>query len=304
MLRSDMERYIQLRQSAGFKLSNESLMLRSFVADAEEHGDRYIRTDRVLAWAGQALSTAQRNRRICAIRHFAQALQAEDDRHQVPPRDAFGTARYRRSPPYIFSPGEIANLIEAMGQLKPVGSIRPKMLMMLFGLLAATGLRISEALALRMQDVTADGLMILQTKFQKSRLVPLHDTTRAALRRYLAARSQTAAATDALFVGIHGEVPGYSGVKCVFDRLITAMGLQRARNGGRPHIHDLRHTFAVRSLEQCSGDRKAISRHMTALSTYLGHTHVMGTYWYLEATPFLLQQIAKATEMLHGEGDQ
>ena len=151
---------------------------------------------------------------------------------------------------------------------------------------------------------TADGLMILETKFQKSRLVPLHDTTRAALRRYLAARSQTAAATDALFVGIHGEVPGYSGVKCVFDRLITAMGLQRARNGGRPHIHDLRHTFAVRSLEQCSGDRKAISRHMTALSTYLGHTHVMGTYWYLEATPFLLQQIAEATEMLHGEGDQ
>lgn len=304
MLRADMERYIQLRRSAGYKLTNESLMLRSFVAVTEVHGDRYIRTDRALAWAGQGSSAAQRNRRISVIRHFAQALQAEDDRHQVPPRDAFSNAKHRRPPPYIFSPGEITNLIEAMGQLKPAGSIRPKMLAMLFGLLAATGLRISEALALRMQDVTADGLMILETKFQKSRLVPLHDTTRAALRRYLAARAQTAAATDALFVGIHGKVPGYFGVKEVFDRLVTAMGLQQARNGGRPHIHDLRHTFAVRSLEQCSGDRKAVSRHMTALSTYLGHTHVTCTYWYLEATPFLLRQIAEAAEMFHGEGDQ
>ena len=163
------------------------------------------------------------------------------------------------------------------------------------------GKPISEALALRMQDVTADGLMILETKFQKSRLVPMHDTTHAALQRYLEARAQTVAATDALFVGIHGKVPGYFGVKEVFDRLVTAMGLQRARNGGRPHIHDLRHTFAVRSLEQCSGDRKAVSRHMTALSTYLGHTHVTDTYWYLEATPFLLRQIAEAAEMLHGE---
>jgi integrase len=296
-----MERYIQLRRNAGFKLSNESLMLHSFVTVAEVNGDRHIRTDLALEWAGQGSSAAQRNRRISVVRHFAQTLQAEDDRHEVPPREPFGNAKHRRPPPYIFSPGEIASLIEAMARLKPVGSIRPKMLAMLFGLLAATGLRISEALALRIQDVTADGLMILETKFQKSRLVPLHDTTRAALQRYLAVRAQTVAATDALFVGIHGQVPDYFGVKQVFDRLVTAMGLQQARNGGRPHIHDLRHTFAVRSLEQCSGDRKTVSRHMTALSTYLGHTHVTSTYWYLEATPFLLRQIAEAAEMHHGE---
>lgn len=304
MLRPDMERYIQLRRSTGFKLSNESLMLRSFVAVTEVHGDRYIRTDRALAWAGQGSSAAQRNRRISVVRHFALSLQAEDARHQVPPRDAFGNARHRRPPPYIFSPDEITSLLEAAGQSKPAGSIRPKMLAMLFGLLAATGLRISEALALRTQDVTADGLMILETKFQKSRLVPMHDTTHAALQRYLADRAKTAAATDAIFVGIHGKAASYYGVKDVFDRLTIAMGLQKARNGGRPHIHDLRHTFAVRSLEQCSGDRKAVSRHMTALSTYLGHTHVTNTYWYLEATPFLLRQIAETAEMRHGEGDQ
>jgi integrase len=299
-----MERYIQLRQIAGFKLANETLMLHSFITLAESHGDRHIRTDRVLEWASQASSPAQRNRRLSAIRHFAQALQAEDDRHQVPPCDAFGNAIHRRPPPYIFSPDEIARLIEVAGQLKPAGSIRPKMLAMLFGLLAATGLRISEALALRVQDVTADGLMILETKFQKSRLVPLHDTTRAVLDRYLAARAQTAAGSDALFVGINGKVPGYYGVKDVFDRVVMAMGLRRARNGGLPHIHDLRHTFAVRSLERFRGDRKAVSRHMTALSTYLGHTRVTDTYWYLEATPVLLEQIAEAAETLHREGNR
>lgn len=302
MLRSDMDRYIQLRQIAGFKLSNESLMLRSFITVAESHGDRYIRTVRVIEWASQASSAVQRNRRLSAIRHFAQALQAEDDRHQVPPRDAFGSSMHRRPPPYIFSQDEITRLIDVAGQLKPTGSIRPKMLAMLFGLLASTGLRISEALALRVQDVTADGLLILETKFQKSRLVPLHDTTRAALERYIVDRVQTAAGTDALFVSINGKVPGYYGVKDVFNRLVTAMGLQQARNGGLPHIHDLRHTFAVRSLERLGGDRKAVSRHMTALSTYLGHTHVTGTYWYLEATPVLLGQIAEAAETLHREG--
>ena len=303
MLRSDMERYIQLRQSAGFKLANESLMLRSFIAAAERHGDQHIRTDRVLNWAGQAPSSAQRYRRLNAVRHFAQALQAEDDRHQVPPRTAFGNARHRRPPPYIFSQDEVAKLIEAAGRLKPTGSIRPMMFATLFGLLAATGLRISEALRLRLQDITVDGLMILETKFNKSRLVPLHDTVRAALERYLVVRTRTATSTDALFVGINGKAPGYRGVKDVFVRLVTVMGLQQARNGGLPHIHDLRHTLAVRSLEQFRGDRNAISRHMTALSTYLGHTKVTDTYWYLEATPVLLGQIAEAAETLHREQD-
>ena len=192
-------------------------------------------------------------------------------------------------------------LIEAARQLKPVGSIHPQMYATLFGLLAATGLRIGEALALRGQDITDDGLHIIETKFQKSRLVPLHPTTHAALDRYLDTRAQVAADTDALFVGLKGTAPRYSGVKEVFMRLMVKIGLQHVRNGGRPHIHDLRHTFAVRSLEQCRGDRKAVSRHMTALSTYLGHTHVTDTYWYLEATPALLSQIAEAAEILHRE---
>ena len=107
------------------------------------------------------------------------------------------------TPPYIFSQEEVVNLIEMAGQIKPANSMRPLMLSTLFGLLAATGLRISEALALRMKDITDDGLLILETKFQKSRLLPLHPTTRAAIDRYLVARKHIATDTDALFVGLN-----------------------------------------------------------------------------------------------------
>lgn len=302
MLRDDMERYLKLRKAAGFKLSNETLLLESFVKFTEHCGDSHIRTDRVLAWANQSRSTAQGSRRLSVVRHFAQTLHAEDPGHEVPPRDALGNARHRRPPPYIFSQEEVAKLIELAGRLKPDSSIRPLMLSTLFGLLAATGLRISEALSLRVRDITDDGLFVLETKFQKSRLVPLHSSTVAAIERYLAGRQALAADTDAVFVGLTGKPPQYSGLKCVFARLMEKMGLQHVRNGGQPHIHDLRHTFAVRSLEQCRGDRNAVSRHMTALSTYLGHTNVSDTYWYLQATPVLMGQIAESAEMFYQEG--
>jgi site-specific recombinase XerC len=132
----------------------------------------------------------------------------------------------------------------------------------------------------------------------------LHPSTHAALAQYLRVRERVAADSDALFVGLKGTAAKYSGVKEVFKRLMMKMGLQTVRNGGQPHIHDLRHTFAVHSLEQCRGGRNTVSRHMTALSTYLGHTNVIGTYWYLQATPVLLGQIAESAEMLHREGGQ
>jgi len=301
MLKSDMTRYLDLRHSAGFKLTNEGYLLQGFITFAESQNDHFIQADHAVAWASQAPSPAQRNRRLSVIRHFAQHLQAEDAKHEVPPRDAFGNIQQRRPTPYIFSKSEVSNLIKAAGQLKPEGSIRPIMMATLFGMLAATGLRISEALALRVQDVTVDGIMILETKFQKSRLVPLHPTMRAELDRYLEARSQLVTSTDVLFIGINGTAPKQSGLRDAFHGLLRTMSLQNARNGGYPHIHDLRHTFAVRSLEQCRGDRDAVSRHMTALSTYLGHTNITGTYWYLEATPVLLSQIAELAEMRHRE---
>lgn len=201
--------------------------------------------------------------------------------------------------PYLYTPQEIARLIEAAEHLGPKHSIRPVTYATLFGLLAATGLRVSEALALNLHDLTADGLSIRATKFKKDRLVPLHASTRAALERYLAVRSKMASVDPALFLSPVGTGPKYPTVIAVFLSLARRLGLRAPPGQRGPRLHDLRHTFAVRSLEHCRADRPSIARHMAGLSTYLGHAHVSDTYWYLQATPALMRQIADAGEALH-----
>lgn len=159
-------------------------------------------------------------------------------------------------------------------------------------------MRIAEALALQIDDVTADGLVVRQTKFQKSRLLPLHATARLALDRYLVARRSLTTTDRALFVSVAGQSLPYNTVRRIFLQLLDRTNLRGAYSGRDPRIHDLRHTFAVRSLEQCRHDRAAVARHIVALSTYLGHAHVTDTYWYLQATPVLMGQIAEAGEAL------
>ncbi|MFW8584136.1 tyrosine-type recombinase/integrase [Rhizobium beringeri] len=226
-------------------------------------------------------------------------LAAEDLRHQVPSAEALGRNLLKRRIPHIYTPDEISALLQAAARLKPSDTIRPLMYETLFGLLATTGMRISEALALRLEDVTADGLVIRQTKFQKSRLLPLHDTTRDALDKYLLARRRLGTLNSMLFVSAMGA-PAYSTVIAVFLRLARSLGLGGEPGANRPPAFTiLRHTFAVRSLDQCQPDHHAVGRHIVALSTYLGHAHVTDTYWYLQATPILLRQIAAAGEALH-----
>jgi integrase len=200
--------------------------------------------------------------------------------------------------PYIYKPHDIVRLLRAASELEPAGSIRPIMYTTLFGLIAATGIRIAEALALQFHDVTSDGLVVSESKYHKSRLLPVHATTRQVLDRYLIARRQVAVADRALFISVAGKSLPYDTVRNVFLRLLDRTELRGAHAGRDPRIHDLRHTFAVRSLEQCGHDHTAVARHIVALSTYLGHAHVTDTYWYLQATPVLMGQIAKAGEAL------
>lgn len=302
MLRDDLSRHIALQQTLGFKFRTQASLLRSFVTYAEASGDRYIRTERVLAWATLAPSAPQRRNRLLMVRRFAVPMQAEDARHEVPAADAFGRGLFVRITPHIYSADEIARLMSATATLAKAGSIRPLIYSTLFGLLAATGMRISEALALKTNDVTADGLIIRATKFQKSRMLPLHATAERALERYLAARAKLAINCDALFVSDAAQPLSYNTVEGMFLRLARSIGLRGAPGNRGPRIHDLRHTFAVRSLERCQEDSVAVSRHMLALSTYLGHAHVTDTYWYLRATPILLEKIAAAGESLHQGG--
>ncbi|MDH3662123.1 MAG: tyrosine-type recombinase/integrase [Alphaproteobacteria bacterium] len=296
MLSEDVTRYVDLHRALGFKFRIQEGLLQNFVAFAEAYGDDVVLAHRVLEWAAQAPSPPQRRNRLHNVRRFALAMQAEDPRYEVPAADALGRGWFQRCTPYIYAPDEIIRLMQAASQLAPAGSIRPLTYTTLFGLLAATGMRISEALALRLEDLTDDGLVVRETKFQKSRLLPLHETTTWALHAYLSARLRVGTDDRALFVGNNGSAISYDTAAATFLRLARAIGLRDAPGKPGPRIHDMRHTFAAHSLEQCPQHRDAIARHLLALSTYLGHAHVTDTYWYLEATPVLKRQIAEAGE--------
>lgn len=298
MLSRDLQRHTDLHHALGFKFRTQYALLRLFVAHAEERGDELVDGRRVIDWAGQAPSAAQRRNRLLTVRRFALALRAEDGRHEVPPADAFGVARPRRRKPYIYSPEEITRLLAGAAKLGPAASLKASTYETLFGLLAATGMRVSEALSLQVADVTADGLMVRATKFQKSRLLPLHDTVRVALGRHLQHRARCSRSDGSVFTSTsHGPLP-YDTAAGEFRRVTRSLGLRGGSGQPGPRIHDLRHTFAVRSLEGCAPDKHAIARHLVSLSTYLGHARVADTYWYLEATPVLLREVAAAGETL------
>jgi integrase len=161
-------------------------------------------------------------------------------------------------------------------------------------LLAVTGLRPSEALALRLHDITPEGLVIRDTKFGKSRFIPVHATTLAALDRYLQCRRHLAGHVDHLFVSLKRRPLSLCTATRTFHQVLKAAGLPD--RPGHPRLYDLRHRFATRALEACPTSRELISQHMLALATYLGHTHITYTYWYLEHTPTLMADIAMRCE--------
>ena len=289
-----VEPYLAVRRAAGFTLSNTEYLLRSFAAFAADRKQTHIRTATAIEWAGQAASVAQRHTRYQTVCRFAQYLRVEDSRHQSPPANYFGYRKTRRVP-HIYSRDEINRLIVAATRLPSSGSLLPKTYAALISLLTATGLRISEALHLLVSDITPDGLLIRKTKFQKTRLVPLHDTAVAGIARYLAHRQGARRGGDHVFVSDEGQPLVYWKVHSVFRTLLKSAGLQPS--GGRwPRIHELRHTFAVRALEASPVGRQRIGQHMLALATYLGHVNIDATYWYLETTPELLRDIAVVTE--------
>jgi integrase len=233
------------------------------------------------------------------VRGFAIGLHAEDPRNEVPAADLFGRPAHKRPAPHIYRKADIQRLIDGALSIGPSGSIRPRTYSTMFGLIAATGMRVSEALAIRLKDVTDDGLIIAQSKFKKSRLLPLHPTTRHAVDKYLRERMTLPTQSDALFISHQGKPLAYQTVVAVFLRVARSIGLRGEPGSRGARIQDLRHTFTVRSLEQCAHDANAVARHITALSTYLGHAHVTDTYWHLQATPELMVHMAAAGEALH-----
>ena len=296
-----IEAYLALRHATGFAMLNAGFLLRSFAAFAAERGQTHVHAQTAIDWAARGPSVAQRDARLKVVCRFARHVRVEDARHELPPVNHFGAGKTRRSP-YIYSAAEIDRLIEAALRLRPKGGLRPWTYATLIALLSVTGLRISEALKLTVADITSDGLLIRETKFRKTRVTALHDTSTAGLERYLARRRPFSEA-DPVFVDARGLPLRYIAVKETFDRLVGSAGIAQAARR-RPRLHDLRHTFASRVLQGGATDGSRRHANMVALATYMGHVNIYATYWYLEATADLMRDVAAAGEEFFAEGRQ
>ena len=287
--------YLQQRRSMGFALESQGYLLLKFAESLDRSGHRGpLTTDAALRWVNlpKAASRNYRARRLSVVRCFARYLAVRDGRSEVPGRNLIAKLSFHQRP-HLYSQQELEQLLEAAGRLLPTYPLRRLTYQTLFGLLACTGLRVSEALRLTcaLVDLDRGVLRIEKTTFKKSRLAPLHPTATHALRRYAKARYGQHAFRDEdpFFVGRDGNCLLYRGVSRVFQRLRDTLGWNKG-NGEwpRPRIHDLRHSFACRRLLYWYRRGKDVHNLVAALSTYLGHGKVSDTYWYLTGTPELL----------------
>lgn len=290
--------YLTLRRSLGYKLRRSEKLLHQFIDFLKAAGAQTITTKYALAWACQPENGGANwwAHRLSVVRVFAKYLHGVDGTAEVPPRDLL-PCRPHRASPYLYTEQEIAALIEAASMLR--SPIRVATYQTLIGLLAVTGMRVDEAIGLDRHDFDAGHgvLVIRHAKFDKTRELPLHPTTVAALRRYLARRNRqsSAASTPALFISAAGTRLLYCNVQWTFQRLVRQAGIVPRTAWCRPRIHDLRHAFAVSTLLDAYRDGSDTRQRLTLLSTYLGHVDPAASYWYLSAAPELL---AKAAERL------
>lgn len=301
------EEYLTMRRNLGFALEIEGQQLMRFARHADRAGHRGPLTiDLAVRWARleRDPGVVASARRLDVVRRFAKHRWLLDSRTQVPPEGLLGPSYRRRPTPHIYSDGELAALLKTASALGPAGGLRPQTYVTLLGLLASTGLRISEALRLTRETVDLDAgvLTVVETKFHKSRLVPLHPTTTRELRRYARQRDRYHRRTSsaaAFFLTERGTSLKYWRTLMTFTALRKTLGWTGPR-GRRPRLHDLRHSFAVQRLIRW--DRRGVDLHhrIAALSTYLGHVKVTDTYWYLTAVPELLAITGRRYERYAG----
>lgn len=292
-----VEEYLAMRRALGFKLRLPAGMLRDFASYLEQEGAVHITTELALRWARQPANAqpAQWANRLGVARRFALYLSAKDPHTQVPPLGLL-PHRYRRKQPYIYSDAEIRELLRAARRLPSTTGLRAASYSTLIGLLAVTGLRISEAIGLDDQDIDwAEGVLtIRQTKFKKSRMVPVQPSTAHALRRYLRMRDSVrpVRSTSGFFISERGCRLTDCTARWTFNKLSRETGLRGQSDHRGPRLHDFRHRLAVKVLVQWYRQGADVEARLPVLSTYLGHAHVNDTYWYLTAVPELLRLAA------------
>jgi integrase len=295
-LRSALERYLSMRKGLGYKYQYQTRRLANFVSFMETRKATTITTKLAMEWATLPPDRhASWTLRLTDVRCFARHVTNIDPKTEVPPTGILPSLK--RAKPYVYSDAEIDALLAAAMALPPEGGLRRWTYYCLFGLIAATGMRLSEAIGLQRENVDLDtGLVtVRQSKFGKSRLVPIHPTTRAALRNYAKRRDAHLGSRCGphFFVAERGGRLLHQYVHSVFWRLSREIGLRRPGDRTGPRVHDFRHRFAIQTLLNWYREGTDVEKKLPALSTYLGHTCVRDTYWYLSACPELMQEAAR-----------
>lgn len=283
--------YLKERRALGYQLRNQGCQLLSFARFADGRGHQGPLTCSVaLSWAclPKAASRLYWAHRLAVIRTFARYLLLSEPDTEIPPRHLLGSTHQRRCP-HLYSRAQLQSLLRQAGQLR--GQLRPHTWQTLIGLLACSGLRISEALRRKPQDVDWEqGLLIIrESKYGKTRLVPLHPTAMKPLWAYAQRRQRRFPGAEHFFVSERGSRLARSTAEQTFQHLRQGI----AFTGHPPRLQDLRHTLASRVLQRAQASRKHAANRVLILSRFLGHSPVEDTYWYLSALPELLAQAAQ-----------
>jgi integrase/recombinase XerD len=300
-LRDAAEEYLSIRRAVGFKLTRAEGLLLSFVDFADAQAATRVTSELALRWATlpTAASPAWWNSRLSLVRCFARHLSALDPATQVPPVDLLPRvpSRTRRATPYLYSDDEIAALMDAAESRRfPLTAATCRTII---GLLVVTGMRVEEVLRLEDGDIDWAGgvLVVRQSKFDRSREVPLHPSSLAALRAYAAVRDEyfPRPHSNSFFVSWSGGRLSYGAIRGHFNDLVRRAGIKPKSTRCRPRLHDFRHRFACLTLEDWYRSGVEVGPRLPLLSTYLGHVDPISTYWYVSARPELL---ASATARL------
>jgi len=296
-LRRALQEYLRLRRALGFKLEKVERTLRRFVEFAEAEAASFITTELALRWAQASphADAAYWANRLGVVRLFARHCATLDSRTEIPPAGLL-PHNVRRKPPYLYSDAEIAGLIEAARHLPSRTGLRAATISTLLGLIAVTGMRRSEPIDLDRGDVdlTHGVITVRRSKFGKSRYLPLHPSTQQALQRYQAERDRLCPRpqTASFFVSEQGTRVSQWALYAAFVKVSRQIGLRGPSDRHGPRLHDLRHSFALRTILGWYREGHDVERLLPRLATYLGHAHITDTYWYLTATPELLRSAA------------
>jgi integrase len=292
-------RYLAIRRSLGYKLKIEGRMLGQFAGFCDARALDHVTVETAVEWATTpaGADASWWAARLTVVREFARFQAAFDERTEVPPRDLLPRGADRPQP-YLYSPEQIASMLRAARCF--ANPLRAATAEAFIGLMAATGVRTGEAMGLDRDDADLAGavLLIRDTKFGKSRLVPLHATMVEHLAAYQRLRDRLCPrpSTSAFFVSSYGTRLNYTSTSKAFARVLKNAAITAPAGAAEPRLYDLRHTFTVTTMANWYASGADVAHLLPALSTYLGHISPATTYWYLHACPQLMAEAAKRLE--------